>query len=169
MSDDFVAGITDAQWAEFAKESGLPPEEAKRRYLDAASHDDGVALSQDVTLGQMVTVDRCKEQPFNASIWKIIGVKGSMKLCGPESDWVLTLTITFIVAGMDVATRTYTLSKKKAEVHDTIELFVFRASYTIALTTDRWCVKIGGSVGYWKGTWHDHGFNKTLFCFGDIL
>ncbi len=173
MSEVQIATITDAEWAEIAKESGLAPAEVKRRYLDALGRDDLVGADAPgepvVSLGEMVTLARCKEQPFEASIWKMIGIKGSMKLCGPEDNWSMTLKLIFVLAGVDVASRTYTLSKKKAEMHDTIELFVFRASYTIGMTTDKWCVVIGGTVGYWKGKWFDHGFKKKLFCFGDII
>lgn len=99
----------------------------------------------------------------------MIGVRGAMKRCGPRGDWSLTLKLIFVVAGVDIASRACTLSKKKAEMHDPMELFVFRASSTIGMTTDKWCVVTGGSVGCWKGRWFDHGFRKKLFCFGDIL
>lgn len=170
MSEKFVATITEEQWAELAKASGLPPDEVRRRYIEAITQDEALGAAEaEVVLGTPETLDRCKVQPFSASIWKIVGVNGTLKLCGPESDWSLTTVLNFTAADVRVMTREYTLSRRKAEIHDEFELFAVRASYKLGLKTDGWCVYLGGSVGYWKGKWYDHGFQKTLFCFGGIL
>ena len=170
MSEQFISTITDEQWAELAKLSGLPPDEVKRRYADAISQDEALGAAEgEVVLGTPETLDRCKVQPFSASIWKIVGVNGTLKLCGPESDWSLTAVLNFTAADVPVATRKYTLSRRKAEIQDKFELFAVRASYKLGMKTDGWCVYLGGSVGYWKGKWYDHRFDKTLFCFGSIL
>ncbi len=170
MSEQQVSEITDDQWVELAKESGLAPDEFKRHYVDAISRDEALGAEPgEVTLGTLETVQRCKKQDFSADVWKIVGVNGTLTLCGPESDWSLTPVINWTVANVKVWTRKYTFSKAKQEIHDGFELVAVRASYTLGIKTDGWCVYVKGSAGYWKGTWKDSKFDKTLLCFRTIL
>lgn len=168
MTDTIELDIANDTWDELARLNGISAAEAEARYLDALKVAD-IAGDGAIMLAPPTAEGVCTSQKFEANVWKIIGLNGVLKACGPQSDWTISADINWTVAGMTITKRHLQLGRNRTEVRDTINAGLLRASYGMGVKSSKFCVFVNGSFSYFDFTgWHEHGAEKTLFCFGSI-
>lgn len=164
-----LASVTDLEWSEMAKESGLTGRELKGRVSRRLRVDgEGIAASPP-RAGALAVEGLCQTTPFSAMLWHHIGCNGQITLCGPELQWTGTIAMKVHLVDVPLGTVTQHFDARTPQVFGTLSLPILRARFVIGVSKDRWCFTIKGSFGHLTfNGWEDRPVNRTLFCFGEI-
>jgi hypothetical protein len=152
-----------------AKNASLTPDELKNRILQALQNDQN-ALANTIAapvISDLQAVGNCNAQSFEISLFKIIGVKGTLTLCGDSpSNWSAELKMTLIVAGADVWSTSYQFDPHNLGVcfEPNVALAKARLCFNLQLHDNKVCLNIKGNACVWAIYWQCGDFDTTVFC-----
>ncbi|HIE00836.1 MAG TPA: hypothetical protein EYP59_11210 [Thiotrichaceae bacterium] len=172
--------VTEAEWEMMAKEAGLEPALLKDNILTGLegisqeaypmiretedSHKQALRLLDVPELKD----SNCKSQPFEISIYKIIGASVEVNLCGTNlTNWSADVKVCLIIAGSCVLSRSFRLDPHNAETCLTLELGVGWLRICVALRQrgNKLCVRAHGKGCLWVLGWHCANFDVEPVCF----
>jgi hypothetical protein len=163
--------VSDQDWQRMAKHAGIPAEELKAKVLDAlASPEAFLARATPTTpviSGLTAAGDQCQSQSFEVSLFKIIGVAGTLTLCGTNtSDWSAELQVCLVVAGSKVWCTTYKFDPHNLGVCFSPSVGIAKAKlcFTIQIKNNSACLNISGNACVWGFGWKCGDFDTTVFC-----
>ncbi|SLN25303.1 hypothetical protein PEL8287_01152 [Roseovarius litorisediminis] len=171
--------VSDRDWEMMAKHAGMPAAEVKKKVLNGIANSlgaDGTAelttvssapVLSDLALAPRTVADDCATQDFEVSLFKIIGIKGSLKVCGTNtSNWTAELKVCLIVAGASVWCTTYHFDPHNLSVCFSPTVGVAKADlcFTVSIHSNKICLSIKGKACVWGLGWHCGKFNEQLFC-----
>ncbi|HWD25636.1 MAG TPA: hypothetical protein VG387_00620 [Rhizomicrobium sp.] len=173
--DDFSRAldsrVSQDDWNRMAGFAGVSPAELKASISSALQS--STAAWQSAPTHQTFKVPattksaQCETQDFEISLFKIIGVAGSLTLCGTStSDWSAELQVCLLVAGSKVWCTTYKFDPHNLGVCFSPSVGVAKADLCFALQINgnRVCFNINGKACIWTFGWHCGDFNVTPFC-----
>ncbi|CAK8713166.1 hypothetical protein GCAAIG_02485 [Candidatus Electronema halotolerans] len=165
--------VSEKDWQMMAAHADMPVDKLKEQILSAISRDAAepataapmvrAAAARMPVLGALKTVDNCKTQPFEVSLYKIVGIGGELKVCGTPSDWQAELKVCLIVAGAKVWCTSYNFDSHNVTVgfHPNVGLAGADLSLTLSFDVHKICLSAAGSVWYIFGK---ESFDQRLFC-----
>ena len=158
--------VSDTDLAMMAKHANISPDELKAKLLDAVQNPDAVAVPAP-KLSDMKTQNSCHSQSFEVSLFKIIGVSGTLTLCGESSsDWSAELKACLMVAGSEVWCTTYKFDAHNLGVCFSPSVGIAKAKlcFNLQLSGDKACLNINGNACVWAFGWTCGDFDTTVFC-----
>jgi hypothetical protein len=178
--DDFTRAldsrVSQADWDRMAGHAGMPAADLKKQVatalqglatspvaLQAAAPAAGFKLG---AVGKTKS-GQCNTQEFEISLFKIIGLSGSLTLCGTSSsDWSAELQACLIVAGAKVWCTTYTFNPHNVSICYDPNVGAAKAHlcFAIQISGNKACLNISGNACVWALWWHCGDFNTTPFC-----
>jgi hypothetical protein len=160
------AGISAADWSRLGKLAKADPKALQSQYeAFVAGHPQDLRAIE-VKRGAPQQAADCVTRDFSISLFKVLGLNGYVKFCGPADDWTATFHICLELFGSNVWCTDYTLSPSNASICYNVDLAAVKASFCVAIQGANHCFNIKGEGCYWAFTWHCKDFNETLFCFG---
>lgn len=109
----------------------------------------------------------CETQDFEISLFKLIGVRGSLTLCGSgSSNWTAELKLCIILAGASVWCTTYKFDPQNLGVCFDINVGLANVNLCIKLMVSpkRVCLNLSGRACIWAFGWQCENFDTTPFC-----
>ncbi|MDN3380747.1 MULTISPECIES: hypothetical protein [unclassified Pseudoalteromonas] len=173
--------VSDKDWEMMAKHAGMSAAEIKKHVIKAIEKDatkgmlNGFSESagaigeiDNITLGTLSKAkNECLTQDFEVSLFKIIGIKGTLTVCGSSTnDWTATLKVCLIVAGASVWCTQYTFDPHNISVCFSPSVGLAKADlcFRIEIHNNKVCLGLSGKACYWAFGWKCANFNETLFC-----
>lgn len=169
--------VSDADWQLMSQSSGQSVHELKESIIPAleayAQGDERLLAQMEAQEGMHLNLTNaimdgdCASQSFEISLFKIIGLKGELKLCGTSaSDWTAELKICLIVAGSSVWCTSYTFNPHNVGVCFSPSVGLAKADicFSLEIRHDKACLNIKGKACVWGLGWHCGSFDKTPFC-----
>lgn len=163
--------VSPADWQRMAKHAQIGPDELKAKVLKALQgHADGKDLAVARTfpvLSDATKKDSCHTQSFEISLFKIIGLSGSLTLCGDSStDWSAELKVCLLLAGSEVWCTSYKFDPHNLGVcfEPSVGLAKARLCFNLELGVDKVCLHISGNACVWIFGWQCGDFDTTVFC-----
>ncbi|MGH1334531.1 MAG: hypothetical protein ACRBFS_00270 [Aureispira sp.] len=166
--------VSSSDWELMANHAGVSVEELKnnllsvlveegKRQLNNKQEDQGVVIP---VLSSIQANGDCETQDFELSLFKIIGVKGSLTLCGSGSSWSAELKICLVVAGSSVWCTSYRFDPHNLSVCFSPSVGIAKAKlcFNLDIETNKVCLRLNGNACVWAFGWHCGSFDTSLFC-----
>jgi hypothetical protein len=161
-----------------AKNANLSPDELQDKVVQAyrlMEEDESPGALKAIpsipvpSVSEIMTAGNCKSQTFEVSLFKIIGVSGTLTLCGnSSSDWSAEVKFCLLVAGASVFCRSFSLDPHNLSVSFDIDTAVANAkiSFTLNIHNNKACFNIKGKACIWAPFigWKCADFDVTPFC-----
>lgn len=167
--------VSEDDWERMSKHAGVSPAELKAKLIPALEGAFGERATeitaardvQGVRLMALEQKDNCSSQSFEVDLFSIVGLGGTLTLCGTNShNWSAKLKTCIIVAGSEVWCTTY-----KFDPHDLSVCFNPNAAavkgkfcYKLKLRRGKICASVKGRACVWTFGWKCRSFKKALFC-----
>lgn len=162
--------VSAADWQLMAKHANVGADELKARLLEAFENQEGeklAALASTPILSDVTLSESCKSQSFEISLFKIIGLSGTLTLCGQSpTDWSAQLKICLLVAGAEVWCTNYKFDPHNLGVCFEPDLVLAKAKLCFKLEdkNNTVCLNINGNACAWIFGWQCGDFDVTVFC-----
>jgi len=167
--------VSAHDWQVMANHAGTSPEELKDKVLTALTkvveqrqnQGEDAAINPIPVLSEAKVNGDCTTQDFSFSLYDIIGIKGSLTLCGSStSDWSATLKFCLTVAGSSVWCTSYQFDQHNFHVCFSPSVLLAKAKicFNIDIHTNKVCLRLNGNACVWGFGWHCGSFDTTLFC-----
>lgn len=167
--------VSSSDWQIMANHAGVSVDELKNNILHALveegnrqlsnkQEDQGAAIP---TLSSIQANGNCESQDFEISLFSIVGVKGSLTLCGSDSsDWSAELKLCLIVAGSSVWCTSYKFDPHNLGVcfSPSVGLAKAKLCFSLNIETNKVCLNLNGNACAWAFGWHCGSFDTSLFC-----
>lgn len=162
--------VSPADWQLMAKHANVSADELKARLLGALENQAGgklAAVASTPVLSAVTQSESCKSQSFEISLFKIIGLSGTLTLCGQSiSDWSAELKICLLVAGAEVWCTSYKFDPHNLGVcfEPNLALAKAKLCFKLELKNNAACLNINGNACAWIFGWQCGDFDVTAFC-----
>ncbi len=162
--------VSAADWQSMAKHANVGADELKARLLEAFENQEGGKLAEVAStpiLSDVTLSESCKSQSFEVSLFKIIGLSGTLTLCGQSpTDWSAQLKICLLVAGAEVWCTNYKFDPHNLGVCFEPDLVLAKAKLCFKLEdrNNSVCLNINGNACAWIFGWQCGDFDVTVFC-----
>lgn len=169
--------VSEKDWEAMSVHAGIPTSKLKSRIQDAISAlvSEGADLEDSraeaplagLKLGDLQKEGDCFTRDFEVSLFKIVGIKGSLTVCGTStSDWTAELKVCLTVAGASVWCTSYKFNSHNLGVCFSPNVGLAKAElcFKILIHSDKVCLGVSGKACYWAFGWHCASFDETLFC-----
>lgn len=167
--------VSSSDWQLMANHAGVSVEELKKnilsvlaeegqRQLNSKQEEEGIATP--VLSGIQADGD-CERQDFELTLFEIIGVKGSLTLCGSgSSNWSAELKVCLVVAGSSVWCTTYRFDPHNLSVcfNPSVGIAKAKLCFSLTIETNKVCLNLSGDACVWAFGWHCGSFDVSLFC-----
>lgn len=167
--------VSEQDWELMSKHAGLPAATLKEKIIPALEQSfqgsfleaQGPGDLSQVKLEDIAEAESCRSQSFEVSLFKIIGIKGTLKLCGTNSsNWTANLEFCLIVAGSSVWCTSYTFDPHHLRICFSPSVGIAKADLCFELQygNGKICLNVKGQACVWAFGWTCGSFDKTLFC-----
>jgi hypothetical protein len=167
--------VSQDDWERMSKHAGVSPAELKAKLIPAleGAFGEGAAettAARNVPGVRLMAVEQkgnCSSQSFEVDLFSIVGVGGTLTLCGTNSrNWSAKLKWCLIVAGSEVWCTSYEFNPHDLRVCSSPRLGAVKAKlcYKLKPRHGKICVSIKGRACAWTFGWKCGRFNKALFC-----
>lgn len=171
--------VSDADWKLMAAHAGKSPEELKA--ILSAGLEQHFLLKQklqyapaptakaapSVSLAATTQSGDCNTQSFNITLFDVIGLSGTLTLCGTStSDWSAQLKVCLVVLGAEVVCYQFAFDPHNLGVCWSPNVGIAKASicFNLEISSNKVCLNISGNACVWGFGWHCGDFNVTPFC-----
>ncbi len=169
------AHVSQADWDRMATHAGIPAADVKAKVvagLQAFIAGAPVAANAQTALpafklGTPSTSGSCTTQTFDITLYDIIGIRGSLTLCGTSpDDWSAELQVCLVVAGASVWCTNSKFDSHNLGICFDINVAVAKVHlcFVLVIGSGRICFNINGQACVWAVWWHCENFNITPFC-----
>lgn len=168
---------SDEDWTMMAEHAGIPAPELKAKVMGAIANLTGDASNgltsqegapiSDLALTTAQTNDDCISQDFSVSLFEIVGIKGTLKVCGKNaSNWSAKLEVCLTVAGASVWCTSYAFGTHNLSVCFSPSVGIAKANlcFDIERHSNKICLNISGNACYWRFGYKCANFDETIFC-----
>jgi len=168
---------SDEDWALMSKQAGVSADQLKAQIHNAiAALDNDAAQGMqtgddsalaDLALSSPQSANNCISQDFEVSLFKVIGIKGTLKVCGSStSDWTAELKVCLTVAGASVWCTHYTFNPHNMSVCFSPSVGVAKAKlcFGLSIHSNKICLGVSGRACYWRFGWKCAKFDEAIFC-----
>ncbi len=165
-SKAMINSVSTEDWAQLAKLANVTTEELQSRF--AAAMQDFPQMLREITVssGAGEEANDCTTRTFEISFFKILGIRGTIRLCTTGRDWTAQITVSLLVLGESVWDTQYTLSSRNTSICFNIDLFLVKGELCLGIVGERLCFNIKGRLCVWTiAGWQCESFNETPFCF----
>lgn len=163
--------VSPADWQRMAMHAKIDPDELKAKVLKAlqghAAAKDLAVASDFPVLSDAIKNGSCHTQSFEISLFKIIGLSGSLTLCGDSStDWSAELKVCLLLAGSEVWCTSYKFDPHNLGVcfEPSVGAAKARLCFNLELVGDKVCLRISGNACVFLFGWQCGDFDTTVFC-----
>lgn len=176
---DFVKAlntvVSQNDWDRMSKHAGVSAAELKEKLVPAleAAFQEGTSEAvaakdvSEVSLAAAAKDGNCQSQSFEVSLFKIVGISGTLTLCGTNSsNWTAELKFCLIVAGSSVWCTSYQFDPHHLRVCFSPSVGLAKADicFELQIGNGKVCLNIKGQACAWAFGWKCGSFDKTLFC-----
>lgn len=168
--------VSDEGWQRMAASANMSIADVKEKILPALE-DCARKLSTEVETKRSfleampiisdVTADgNCHSISFAADLHKIIGVSGTVTLCGTSiHDWSARVQICLVVAGAEVWCENFEMGADNLKYCVSPNMGIAKADICFSLEfSSKMCFRITGEACIWALGWHCGNVDVTPFC-----
>lgn len=163
--------VSPADWERMAKYANVSASVLKIKLLDALQNQGEVELTTAMPfprLSDVTPVNDCTSQSFEISLFKIVGLAGTLTLCGDQStkNWSAELKACLLVADSKVWCTSYRFDPHNISVCFEPNVGVAKAKlcFKLEIANDKICLNINGNACLWAFGWQCGNFDTTVFC-----
>lgn len=166
--------VSASDWELMANHAGVSVDELKSNLLNTLVEEgqkqlkqyEGAVTLPAPVLSKAVVSGDCETQNFEVTLFEIIGVRGSLTLCGTSSNWSAELKVCLVVAGASVWCTTYTFDAHNLSICFSPSVGIAKAQLCFALNIerDKICLGLNGNACVWAFGWNCGSFDISLFC-----
>ncbi len=170
--------VSAGDWKRMAQYADVSADELKAKVLTALQDElestaslkteQAAIVAPFPVLSDVEKSGECYTQDFEISLYKIVGLKGSLTLCADSSfDWSAELNVCLVVAGASVWCISYKFDPHNLGVCFEPNVGVAKAKLCFNIETkhDKVCLNLDGKacvLGFFG--WNCESFDTTLFC-----
>lgn len=159
-----VTAIADDEWNDVANRIGVSPDQLRKDY-EAVVSDPKNLRDVTLTVGQETKADSCVTTPFEFSFFKILGIKGEVKICGTGAgDWKASVDVCLTLLGNQVACHHFDLDSTHLEYCYNIDVRFAKARVCFGVNTRDLCLYTRGNACAWALGWHCQDFDQRIVC-----
>ena len=158
------AAIPDAEWSKLAELAKTTPEALQQRYQAFVEEHPQHLRTKEVKLGKAEKDNNCIRRDFEISLFKVLGIRGYVQLCGTPENWQARLHICLVLRGDEVWCQDFVLSNLNPHICIEVNLVAVKAKLCFGLRGSQSCFYISGEACYWAFGWHCASFDETIVC-----
>jgi hypothetical protein len=159
-----IAAISESQWSRLAQLAKVTPQEIQSRYQQFVETHTPQVRTLEVKIGKPEKSGECTKKEFDLSLFKLLGIKGFLELCGGGDNWTLKVHVCLILLGMELWCTDFTLSPQNTHVCFDVDLWLVNAKLCFGVRTSRVCFYVSGRACYFDGGWNCESFDETILC-----